>query len=41
MEEHSIPQKNEQLFNALKIHEQRLIQFNRQKEKEDLQKMRN
>ena len=32
--------KNEQLLSALKIHEQRVVQFNRQKEKEDLMRKR-
>ena len=36
-----IPHRNENLFNAIKTHEQRLIQMNRIKEKEDLQKMKN
>jgi len=39
-QEYPISHRNEHLFNALKNHEQRLIQYNRVKEKEELQRFR-
>lgn len=40
-QEFNFSSRNEQLQNALKIHESRLSQANKQKEKEELQQKRN
>ncbi len=40
-EEINFPPKNEQFLNALRIHEARLLQTNRLKEKEELQRRKN